>query len=367
VILFTIPLAGLLLPPAAGGPDRPVTVAEVRAAVAAARQSVTSLRVRYAEYVTDGLAGDPSRRPDEAAYLVDAAFAPDRMLKRLQTVSDEHSPIETRPPVLVATARGELRKVWLNSRVEMVRRVPPGSPELRTFFDTDHYFQALGLWAAAAGGPSPLGLGLPEALDPAKYRVAPGVEVVDGVRCRRVERPGRDRIWVDPARGFAVLRRVWETPAKADRAGSRFVFELTDLREVAPGLWLPWVVQSTRYDWAQGQESAPTMVVTNQMLVGELVVNRTRSDELAAEPLPGTMTIDEATGRRSLRPGGEDLLDRVADDLRAATALRRGPDREAPPTPAAGRWGLAGLAAVLVGVVFGRFALSHTNRRHLSS
>lgn len=59
-------------------------------------------------------------------------------------------------------------------------------------------------------------------------------EVVDGVDCAIVECPGKVKLWLDPRRGHALVRRhVWLGDDKA------FEFEFTDFEEVIPGAWMP--------------------------------------------------------------------------------------------------------------------------------
>ncbi len=71
-----------------------------------------------------------------------------------------------------------------------------------------------------------------------EYRVAPTREVVDGVECVLLERPGYDRIWIDPGRGFVVRRREVRYPT-ADRLRERTTYG--DFRPVA-GLHLPFSI-----------------------------------------------------------------------------------------------------------------------------
>jgi hypothetical protein len=69
------------------------------------------------------------------------------------------------------------------------------------------------------------------------YHVAPELQQVDGAWCHVLERPGADRIWIDPAQGFVVRRRELNWGPGLPR--SRIV-ENREFRQVKPGLWLPW-------------------------------------------------------------------------------------------------------------------------------
>jgi hypothetical protein len=77
-----------------------------------------------------------------------------------------------------------------------------------------------------------------------RYHVCIAPEEVDGAMCWVVEWPEMDRFWVDPARGYAIVRRrfAWE-PGKP----WHFEFHNRDYREVKPGLWLPEAQTEDRY------------------------------------------------------------------------------------------------------------------------
>lgn len=78
----------------------------------------------------------------------------------------------------------------------------------------------------------------------ARYRVAPVKEDFDGKSCWVVEWPGMDRIWIDPARGFAVPRREYTW---GQGKPLRYAIRNHDYREVKPGLWLPFREVEDRY------------------------------------------------------------------------------------------------------------------------
>ena len=69
----------------------------------------------------------------------------------------------------------------------------------------------------------------------AEYRVRGQLEEIDGAWCHVIERPGHDVIWVDTQHGFQVRRRT------ISQKSGRPLLEMrtTDLRERAPGVWLP--------------------------------------------------------------------------------------------------------------------------------
>lgn len=84
-----------------------------------------------------------------------------------------------------------------------------------------------------------------------KYSVRPTPETVDGHECWVVEWPGVQQFWVDPATNFSVRRRVvnWalDKPIKYD-------VKCSDMREVKPGLWLPFSLTVDNYTRLQSED-----------------------------------------------------------------------------------------------------------------
>jgi hypothetical protein len=67
------------------------------------------------------------------------------------------------------------------------------------------------------------------------YRVRKDMEDVDGFPCHAVEWPKKDIIWIDPAHGYHVRRRV------GFQASGDLLFQLkaSRFKERTPGIWLP--------------------------------------------------------------------------------------------------------------------------------
>jgi hypothetical protein len=81
---------------------------------------------------------------------------------------------------------------------------------------------------------------LPKAIEEAinNYLVR-GMEKVDGADCVLVERPGVDRIWVDPAKGFVVRKReIYFNKTRPTQTLSEVVYN-KDLVEAKTGVWIP--------------------------------------------------------------------------------------------------------------------------------
>lgn len=69
-----------------------------------------------------------------------------------------------------------------------------------------------------------------------KYRILSEQQAVDGAACWVLEYPGMDKIWLDPARAYAVRRRIYHWGPGEPR---RFEIVNSDFKEFLPGLWLP--------------------------------------------------------------------------------------------------------------------------------
>lgn len=71
--------------------------------------------------------------------------------------------------------------------------------------------------------------------NPDRYRVLPQRETTDGADCVVLDWAGRDRIWLDPALGYAIRKREFQWPSGTmrDRLVSR------DFQHMAENLWLP--------------------------------------------------------------------------------------------------------------------------------
>jgi prepilin-type N-terminal cleavage/methylation domain-containing protein len=141
---------------------------------------------------------------------------------------------------------------------------------------------------------------LPEALKHPGWVVGPD-RMSEGVLLltRRIGPGFEDRIWVDPARGFALTAREFHFGGEA-----HIRLEFDDLRPLIDGLWIPRV-----YRWwrdGQGFEQRITELTLGSPLPGELTF---------ALP-PGTRIVDRRDGSVRYLPGGEDMLDEMADRVR---------------------------------------------------
>jgi hypothetical protein len=157
------------------------------------------------------------------------------------------------------------------------------------------------------------------------FVIAPRQEQVDGAWCHVLERPGADKLWIDPAAGFGVRRReVRLGPAGNNRAVR---YESSDFREVEPRIWLPWRMRRLIYDPAGdplGHTSRSIAVKDAVCTVEQVEVNRVSEQLFHFDPPPGTFVknMDDQSTRQI--PGGRDFLEQIVAQARELPRLYAG-------------------------------------------
>jgi len=131
------------------------------------------------------------------------------------------------------------------------------------------------------------------------WTVEPTCESVDGVPCHVISEPTLGfRKWIDPAAAFAI--RFSENRRRDDDRGpataeisSRNLH--SDLREVAPGIWLPYRMVSVKYAQALDRPAHDALVEERHDTVAvRLAVNDDVTDSLFELSFPpGTVVSDE--------------------------------------------------------------------------
>jgi hypothetical protein len=212
----------------------------------------------------------------------------------------------------------------------------------------DFFFECLGWWPPQDRSRPPRSespLYLHEALSNPGYRLHGGTHPVDGVPCRLLELAGADKLWVSPSEGYALRRREVYS-AKAAQLATRY--ELSDHREVAPQVWVPWRVRRILYDVRKDRGTAtPAVAMDTLGSVLRVEVNNVPERLFHFTPPPGTLVQNRDSGQTFQVPGGLPLLDSITAVARGRAARyarlpRKGAARNEP------TW--AG-AALLVGVV----------------
>ena len=294
----------------------PSTAAQVRDAVRAARQRMTSLSVTYVVDHPVELAG---REPLRSRHTI----AADGILRfgenthftrsfpevldlnhtRVYYTGETFDVFYPRQRYYETSRRNARLDYTLKVRSDFILEClgwwPPGDDSLPENSELPHYLHLV--------------------LARNDCRVSPEQESVDGHRCHVIEfQSGRtlvDRIWLDPAFGFAVRRREKYEPGSGQL---RTRYELSELREVGPGIWLPWVLRRTSFERGTAGDRSAVRVATG--LVESAIVNQVAATIFKFQPPPGTLTQDRDTRELSQTPGGLEFLDETIDTLKAIIA-----------------------------------------------
>ena len=200
---------------------------------------------------------------------------------------------------------------------------------------------------------------LPECLEnnASNYLVQSSMESVDGNACWVVEYPGMDKLWLDPTRGYAVLRRIYHwNPGKP----RKFEIHNHDFKELAAGLWLPFAQVVDKYASIAAEERSLWDKVTSRMhyQVKEAAVGSV-AEEVFKIPIPeGLLVFDDARGIEYRVPA-KDVDPFRGPDTEQWTALRERAMRGS-------RWRALIIAANLV-VVVALIAIYFWRKRGASS
>jgi hypothetical protein len=146
-----------------------------------------------------------------------------------------------------------------------------------------------------------------------KYSVLPDMADVEGRWCYVLEYPGRDRIWVDPERGYAMAKRE-RYNAQNGTLIQRFIS--SGHSEVERGIWAPARIRRVWFDPRGADSAGATQPAAREgmtVLKNVLVNDRVPDTLFVFEALLGSLRFsppgqpaDQAV------PGGSEHLDRLA-------------------------------------------------------
>lgn len=154
------------------------------------------------------------------------------------------------------------------------------------------------------------------------WAVEASCELVDGVPCHVIVEPALGfRKWIDPAAGFAT--RFSETSRRdedsgAVTAGIKSRDLQSDLREVAPGIWLPFVMVSVKYSQASDAAAQEMSVEERHDTVAvRLAVNDDVPDSLFKLSFPpGTVVSDTVRDVAYVVGENGEELDQTVEEAR---------------------------------------------------
>jgi hypothetical protein len=149
-------------------------------------------------------------------------------------------------------------------------------------------------------------------------------EAVDGRPCVVVNSENgvwRQSAWIDVDRGSMPVRRY----ISSQERDLHWVYENSDFREVAPGIWFPFATRHVKH-CARDSEVIPKsrsdILVDMSVKLLDMKVN-VLSDDLSSCPLlPGTIIREKDTGTETRIAGGLELLDQVVDAARNGLVKR---------------------------------------------
>jgi hypothetical protein len=208
----------------------------------------------------------------------------------------------------------------------------------------DPFFECLGWWPPDDKSTPPTLAGRPfflrDALARESFVLRPTQEFERGHACHVLDAPGRQRLWVDAAKGVVLRRECFAE-------GSKFpdmTYDYSDYQEAAPGLWLPHGLKRT-----QCLPASATPVMELAYSVRRYEVNAVPDSLFEPAPGPGTLVRDVDTDCAYQVPGGLDLLEEIC--IRAAGLTQAQPDGSAGLVQTLARYGTvsAGMGAALYG------------------
>lgn len=150
---------------------------------------------------------------------------------------------------------------------------------------------------------------LPYFLDEAAYRVEDARETVNGVECAVIRKlDGKRTLWIDPARGYALIRYEQLQPYPGT---PRWQFDYHDLREVAPGLFLPWRIVGVT-ERADPKTGNPLGATSTSIVIKRMSLEPIPDSMFELEPRPGESIVDRSRGTTTEHnPPDADALDRA--------------------------------------------------------
>jgi hypothetical protein len=206
----------------------------------------------------------------------------------------------------------------------------PGSMPFET------YFLATGIWLLGDRPPPRTGshplVSQEVAVSDEYSEVRPAQEQFDGHWCHVLERPGRDRIWIDVERNGTVMAREWCSP---QNGAVMQRFEMGDHREFLSGVWLPGWIRNIQYDYRSQRKSEQRRKLKDARLdIIETKVNGLDESFFDFRPPAGAVRIAKGSRPKQTHPGGLDHLDDLVSWCRANAPREKLP----PQQPSNGRF-----------------------------
>ncbi len=152
-----------------------------------------------------------------------------------------------------------------------------------------------------------------------EFKLRPKLEVVDGAPCHVLERPGRDVLWIDAARGSCLMRREYFREKEGVRLETVVFGSLKSLR---PDFWFPTKASLDVYTTPSDPKEIREKVAYHQDFNVESVDVKPLddSDFKAVQPSPGMMIYDDHTQSHfKWQPDGKTPFDQTIAESREWT------------------------------------------------
>lgn len=154
-----------------------------------------------------------------------------------------------------------------------------------------------------------------------EYTVRPAPEEVDGRSCVVLERPGHDRVWVDPERGYMPRKLELLVPGTA-QVRERLLF---DREQQVGAVWLPKQISRDQYGGLDEDKALQSKVTNRYLLTVSDLSDRPVSDGTFSLEVKEGMTVqDKFRGMNYQKHGaGTNTLTSTLDEAQRTIPERR--------------------------------------------
>ncbi len=255
---------------------------------------------------------------------------------------------------------GVVKIFWLVDHVTMVSKNdarPMSNEKLQPIY-AEFFLLASGWWPPGGDTTAPIPEWSPPStathlvLTRPECRLDPEWQRVGDLNCVLVHcqlRERTDRFWLDPSRGYVLVKRVSILPA----AKTSVVYENEDFRESKGGLWVPWQLKRKIYTTLdENQFTDEHLMSWTDRRLTDLRINDLPEQVFEKQYMPGEIVQDQDGDTQEFIPGGLDVLERFA--MRAIKRLQGTTRSSATFGPSSLVW--------LVGINIGLVALAGTLR-----
>lgn len=200
------------------------------------------------------------------------------------------------------------RKYWVQNRIVHQTDIGRGMPDVAR---NCQYLGDLALSPRSLAESKKDQYFLPAALTAGSYIIASERAYVDEVECVMLRHQAKflcDTLWLDPATGWTLRKRVMESNGDPLRQDNKLIIHCHEYRQAAADIWLPWKIVTTEHR-RERDSTRYALIARKTMDVESLSVNKPIDDSLfKPRILPGTMIETPSTGERQVVPGGAEVI-----------------------------------------------------------